>query len=97
MTRARHQLDYKSSDAEGRFSWFDIVILESPDATTPKIQNGVTLAWFSHSNGYSDISRDPRAGQMFDQGEDQQKRSKEIHEIKAALAVSSRHIFQELY
>lgn len=34
----------------GSFSWFDLMILESADATTPKVVNGRTLVWSSHHN-----------------------------------------------
>ncbi|KAF7976548.1 hypothetical protein HWV62_6199 [Athelia sp. TMB] len=34
----------------GSWSWFDVLILESCDSTTPKVKNGRSLVWASHRN-----------------------------------------------
>ena len=37
------------------FSWFDLVVLETPSDPTPRIENGVSLVWKSHANDSSVI------------------------------------------
>ncbi|KAG6844684.1 hypothetical protein H0H87_004659 [Tephrocybe sp. NHM501043] len=51
------QLETKSHDQgwsfrpeAGSWSWFDIVVLESPGATKIKVKDGVALVWLSHTN-----------------------------------------------
>ncbi|PWN39418.1 FabD/lysophospholipase-like protein [Ceraceosorus guamensis] len=72
-------------EAKDSFSWFDIVILDSPSATTPRIVNGVTLCWLSHQNVTNDFSRTGQAGQLFDIDEQKDVRCAEIQNIKSAL------------
>ncbi|CEH16705.1 Intracellular membrane-bound Ca2-independent phospholipase A2 [Ceraceosorus bombacis] len=72
-------------EAKDSFSWFDIVILDSPSATTPRIVNGVTLCWLSHQNVTNDFSRTGQAGQLFDIDEQEDVRCAEIQNIKSAL------------
>jgi hypothetical protein len=52
--------------AEGNsFSWFDIVILESPNHTEPRIEDGISLVWLSHANRTNAITRDIIQGKLF--------------------------------
>jgi len=32
------------------WSWFDIIVLESPEATQARVKDGLALVWFSHEN-----------------------------------------------
>lgn len=48
-TTSRHQGSV-SDPAAGSWSWFDIVILENPQASTPRVKDGITLVWKSHVN-----------------------------------------------
>ena len=50
------QLSQETRVPQGEsFSWFDLVVLEMPSATTPRIENGVSLVWKSHANDSSVI------------------------------------------
>ena len=62
----------------GSWSWFDLVILESPEATTPKVMNGRSLVWASHSNALGNIDYQPHKGRVFDHS----------HELLGSLEVS---------
>ncbi|KAF8068911.1 hypothetical protein FPV67DRAFT_1096496 [Lyophyllum atratum] len=51
------QLETKSRDQGltsfanvSSWSWFDIIILDSPEASEPKVKDGLALVWFSHNN-----------------------------------------------
>ena len=58
----------------GSWSWFDVMILESRDSTTPKVKNGRSLVWESHRNEVMAKKTDfdpeksymPRSGVRFD-------------------------------
>ncbi|KAK0567692.1 hypothetical protein OC861_002546 [Tilletia horrida] len=71
------------------FSWFDIVILESPTATQPRVRDGVTLAWLSHANQYNNLGVDPTAGKLFDDAGSKEEQDEmhisQLKTIKAAL------------
>ncbi|KAH6904367.1 hypothetical protein BKA70DRAFT_1296423 [Coprinopsis sp. MPI-PUGE-AT-0042] len=73
-------------ETSGSFSWFDLVILEAPHATSPKIKNGVSLVWRSHCNG---THPDPfgQQGQVFDIeiSDAEIAQSQQIVEIKDSL------------
>ncbi|KIJ40903.1 hypothetical protein M422DRAFT_60526 [Sphaerobolus stellatus SS14] len=44
-----HRQAHASLDSKGTWSWFDLCILESSEATTPKMNQGVrSLVWLSH-------------------------------------------------
>jgi len=49
----------------GNWTWFELVILEYPDASTPKIKDGAELVWRSHDNHYKRKDYDWKAGQKF--------------------------------
>ncbi|KIJ45435.1 hypothetical protein M422DRAFT_29882, partial [Sphaerobolus stellatus SS14] len=49
------------------FSWFDIIVLEKPTDTVPKVVNGVSLVWLSHANLVNDFGADAAPGQLFDE------------------------------
>ncbi|GLB44861.1 putative patatin-like phospholipase [Lyophyllum shimeji] len=51
------QLETKSRDQgwvsvpeAGSWSWFDIIVLDSPEASDIKVKDGLALAWLSHDN-----------------------------------------------
>jgi hypothetical protein len=48
---------------EQSYSWFDIVILDSPTSETPKIINGLSMVWRSHNITGQDFGREATAGQ----------------------------------
>ncbi|KAG6916204.1 hypothetical protein DXG01_007834 [Tephrocybe rancida] len=48
-TTSRDQ-GWVSSPEAGSWSWFDIVVLESPESTKIKVKDGVALVWMSHTN-----------------------------------------------
>ncbi|KAJ7241094.1 hypothetical protein C8J57DRAFT_1085343 [Mycena rebaudengoi] len=60
-----HDQGYVEFQEAGSWSWFDIVILESSDATTPKVMNGRTLVWASHTNKIGDEHYSHRKGKIF--------------------------------
>jgi hypothetical protein len=66
-TRAQHQRaegeEVCGLAEEDTFSWFDIVILESPTDTTPMVVNGVSMVWLSHKNTWNTFNKDATAGQ----------------------------------
>lgn len=72
------------------FSWFDLVILETPFDTVPRTENGVSLVWHSHSNGSSVISFTyGQQGKRFDLEEDEDETVRRRGEmIKGSLKVS---------
>ncbi|KAJ7668205.1 acyl transferase/acyl hydrolase/lysophospholipase [Mycena rosella] len=53
FTESHHQ-GYVEFREAGSWSWFNIVILESSDATTPKVMDGRSLVWASHTNKIGD-------------------------------------------
>ncbi|KAL4247804.1 hypothetical protein ABKN59_007113 [Abortiporus biennis] len=65
FTNARNQ-GWASNPEAGSWTWFDIVVFESEDSTTPKVKNGQSLEWISH---YTDIGQSTaayREGKKFD-------------------------------
>ncbi|KAF8330802.1 uncharacterized protein EI90DRAFT_3124019 [Cantharellus anzutake] len=46
------------------WSWFDILILDSPDAKSPKVVNGVSLVWKSHHNSLHNGPYEERRGDV---------------------------------
>jgi hypothetical protein len=90
FTYSRFQESQKEPVASGNsFSWFDLVILETPFSTTPKVTNGVSLVWQSHSNGSSFTHSFGIQGQLFDIDvtDDEIPRSQQIVQIKGSLEV----------
>lgn len=63
-TKAFHQ-DSLIVPGEVVWSWFDIIILDNADSTTPKVKNGVTLAAKSHSIAFEDNEPTFREGRVF--------------------------------
>ncbi|KIK65149.1 hypothetical protein GYMLUDRAFT_258629 [Collybiopsis luxurians FD-317 M1] len=86
FTRSRLQLSQGAVVEDGNsFSWFDLVILEDSNATEPKVLNGVSLVWLSHSNKSNKIG--PQAwsqGELFDVNVED-TRSQQILPIKGSL------------
>ncbi|KAL0958133.1 hypothetical protein HGRIS_000301 [Hohenbuehelia grisea] len=65
-----HDQGYASFPEAGSWSWFDIAVLETPDATTPKVKDGLTLLWLSHTNSLG-VGHDTRQiGDVFDRSHD---------------------------
>ncbi|KAJ6553081.1 acyl transferase/acyl hydrolase/lysophospholipase, partial [Mycena capillaripes] len=60
-----HDQGYVEFQEAGSWSWFDIVILESSDATTPKVMNGRSLVWASHTNKIGDERHSLCNGKIF--------------------------------
>ncbi|QRV93310.1 patatin-like phospholipase protein [Ceratobasidium sp. AG-Ba] len=54
----------------GSYSWFEIVILESPEATVPRKFNEYELAWRSHENPIGIDKEDIHEGITFDRNHD---------------------------
>ncbi|KAF8071587.1 acyl transferase/acyl hydrolase/lysophospholipase [Lyophyllum atratum] len=48
-TKSRDQGWVSAPDA-GSWSWFDIIVLDSPGASDIKVKDGLALAWLSHDN-----------------------------------------------
>ncbi|KAH6893795.1 acyl transferase/acyl hydrolase/lysophospholipase [Coprinopsis sp. MPI-PUGE-AT-0042] len=88
FTYSRCQESRTEAIAEGEsFSWFDLVILETPFETAPKVTNGVSLVWKSHSNSSAHIHRFGTQGQVFDIdiSDEAVPYSQQIAQIKACL------------
>ncbi|KAG6916206.1 hypothetical protein DXG01_007836 [Tephrocybe rancida] len=78
------QLETKSRDQgwvedpeAGSWSWFDIVVLESPESTKIKVKDGVALVWMSHTNHLGEKEDAKQVGPVFGSQ----------HDIFAALEV----------
>ncbi|KAG6906706.1 hypothetical protein DXG01_012530 [Tephrocybe rancida] len=52
-TKSRDQ-GWVSSPEAGSWSWFDIVVLDSPEAKETKARDGLLLVWLSHTNSLSE-------------------------------------------
>jgi hypothetical protein len=92
FTFSRCQESRKDRIPEGdSFSWFDIVVLETPFDTAPKVMNGISLVWRSHANSSAFILSFGHQGQVFDIdiSDEEIPRSQQIAQIKACLEVSS--------
>lgn len=62
----------------GSWSWFDIVLLDSPTSTVPKMKDGRSLVWCSHNNQLGDKNYQVCNGKLFDRD----------HELLSSLEVS---------
>jgi hypothetical protein len=67
---AHSRLHYDGSDSAHNagtqaesYSWFDIVVLDSPASETPKIINGLSMVWLSHNITALEFEREPVPGQ----------------------------------
>ena len=66
-TTSRLQESQKDPIPEGdSFSWFDLVILDTPKGTTPRVENGVSLVWQSHHNDSADFPSSGLQGKLYD-------------------------------
>jgi hypothetical protein len=65
FTIAHHQERF-CGDLKNRWSWFDLVILDSPEATVPRFKDGRSLVWRSHDvdTDLKDINTEQR-GKLF--------------------------------
>ncbi|KAG6887164.1 hypothetical protein C0992_000367 [Termitomyces sp. T32_za158] len=66
------QIETKSHDQgwvlhpeAGSWSWFDLVVLESPEATQIKVKDGLALMWLSHENKLGEIEDTKQVGPIF--------------------------------
>ena len=50
QTKSHDQGPLTSADVLASWSWFNIIVLESPEATHAKVKDGLALIWFSHEN-----------------------------------------------
>jgi hypothetical protein len=50
QTKSHDQGPLASAAALASWSWFDIIVLESPEATQARVKDGLALIWFSHDN-----------------------------------------------
>ncbi|PPQ82479.1 hypothetical protein CVT24_002371 [Panaeolus cyanescens] len=87
FTYARYQESQVTALAQDdSFSWFDLVVLETPKDTVPRVENGVSLVWHSHSNGSSFIHPFGHQGKRFDLEENEEDEAKQrALAIKGAL------------
>jgi hypothetical protein len=53
------------AEDETVWCWFDIVILDNPESTVPKVKNGVTLVARSHGIAIKDTEPTFREGKVF--------------------------------
>jgi hypothetical protein len=88
FTISRYQSQLQSIDEGQSFSWFDLVILDSPADTVPRSENGVSLVWESHSNRSNTVDPFGIQGQLFDEQVFDQPRAQQILHIKGSLKVS---------
>jgi hypothetical protein len=65
---------------EVEWSWFDLVILENPEATSPKVLDGRSLVWRSHCNRAEVTHNTFCQGSIFDR----------THELLSLLQVGAR-------
>ncbi|KAG5650804.1 hypothetical protein H0H81_011001, partial [Sphagnurus paluster] len=54
----------------GSWSWFEIIVLDSPEKSVPKIQDGLSLVWLSHYNSVGDKEYASRIGRSFGRKDD---------------------------
>lgn len=62
----------------GSWSWYDLAILESTNATEPRVKDGRALVWRSHNNEIAKRESTTRTGIRFDRN----------HELLSLLEVS---------
>jgi hypothetical protein len=69
FTTAHHQggIDHPE---EGLWSWFDVVVLNSPDSKSPKVKDGRELIWLSHEIPTDHDGYTGQHGVMFDRKHD---------------------------
>ncbi|KAI0076887.1 FabD/lysophospholipase-like protein [Panus rudis PR-1116 ss-1] len=71
FTNACNQGYYSGDKDAGDWTWFDIVVLASPEDTVPKIKNGRSLEWLSHVTRVSEGTEPSfKAGREFDRTHD---------------------------
>ncbi|KAG5654010.1 hypothetical protein H0H81_008319 [Sphagnurus paluster] len=49
----------------GSWSWFEVIVLDSPEASEPKVKDGLSLVWLSHYNKLCHKEYTHRIGQVF--------------------------------
>ncbi|EAU86152.2 phospholipase [Coprinopsis cinerea okayama7 len=64
FTTARHQ-GVLPEGATGIWSWFDIVILDTPESTQPKVKDGRVLVWLSHEVPAGQLGDVEQDGKLF--------------------------------
>lgn len=65
FTVAHHQ-EHSNGDVD-KWSWFDLVILETQESTKPKVKDGRSLVWFSHkATAGNREGNDEQPGRLFD-------------------------------
>ncbi|KAJ8488254.1 hypothetical protein ONZ45_g14017 [Pleurotus djamor] len=65
-----HDQGFVDFPGAGSWSWFDIVVLESPEHSEPKIKDGLTLLWLSHTNSLGQPEDSTVTGPIFDRSHD---------------------------
>ena len=50
QTKSHDQGPLTSADKLASWSWFDVIVLESPEATQARVKDNLALIWFSHEN-----------------------------------------------
>ncbi|KAG5643272.1 hypothetical protein DXG03_001239 [Asterophora parasitica] len=68
-TKSRDQGFVDFPDA-GSWSWFEIVVLESPEASEPKVKDGLALVWLSHENKLGEEDYETQLGPVLDENHD---------------------------
>jgi hypothetical protein len=72
FTASRLQESQKDPIPEGdSFSWFDLVILDTPAKAVPRVENGVSLVWQSHHNDSAHIHPFGLQGRLYDVEDDE--------------------------
>ncbi|KAG5654012.1 hypothetical protein H0H81_008321 [Sphagnurus paluster] len=54
-----------ADDESGSWSWFEVIVLDSPEASEPKFKDGLSLVWLSHYNNIADEEFTYRFGEVF--------------------------------
>ena len=65
FTRAHNQLPINAMESNSG-TWFDIVVLDPSDKTKPKVKNGRSLEWKSHTTVVGQVEDKYQAGLKFD-------------------------------
>jgi len=60
-----HDQGWVTDEKEGNWTWFELVILENPEAATPRVKDGVQLVWRSHYNRLAQANYDWAVGELF--------------------------------
>ncbi|KAG6906708.1 hypothetical protein DXG01_012532, partial [Tephrocybe rancida] len=61
-----HDQGWVSSPEAGSWSWFDIVVLDSPEAEETKARDGLSLVWLNHINSLSEKEYKTECGHIFE-------------------------------